>query len=201
MPLSLYLIADFDTEVGLNLIKEALTSIVRLCLGESHRTSCYPQEPGSLTRISFVHNPSAPFTDEVTEKPHISSLVAHLVATNALSKATPSRLLRALGLDSPAAPNYGPQTVLSQQDTLNELTGGVASDDFSAEAYAQFTKSSRLVARELQLGPGQQALLINGRVSVPHISPRLILKSCDEGGWPLRRRGIRRRRLQSLAGV
>jgi UDP-glucose:glycoprotein glucosyltransferase len=64
------------------------------------------------------------------------------------------------------AASESPQVVLLQEGILQDLAGGVAIGDFSVAAYARYVKSSRLVARELQLSPGEQALIVNGRVGV-----------------------------------
>jgi UDP-glucose:glycoprotein glucosyltransferase len=151
VPLSMYVVADLDSEAGLGLIKEALSSM----------------EPGSLTRISFIHNPAQPQVDTAGERPRTSWLISHLFSTGALSKASPNRLLKALGVEAPAIPGNNPQTVLSNENIFDELTGGVALSEFNPSAYAQFVKSSRLLARELQIVPGKQALFVNGRIIGP----------------------------------
>ncbi|KAJ7078310.1 glycosyltransferase family 24 protein [Mycena belliarum] len=148
IPLTMYIVADFDTEAGLELLHEALLSI----------------DDESKTRVSFVHNPG---TDEdamdPTARPPVSWLLSHLLARNLLSKASAPRLLRALGLDAPVLQSDGPQIPLAAED----LTDGVGLSGYSAEEYAVFVKSSRLVARELQLAPGAQAVVVNGRVIGP----------------------------------
>lgn len=168
IPLSLYVVADLDSQGGLALIKEALHSIVWF----SHLGYCYAiltaheQDTDSLIRICFIHNPTHTTNDGATQRAPISWSISHLLSTNTLSKASPSHLLRALGLESPVAPNDSPQVPMSQEETLSELTGGVAVSDFEPESYAKYVKTSRLVTRELQLTPGQQALVVNGRVGV-----------------------------------
>ncbi|KAJ7136717.1 glycosyltransferase family 24 protein [Mycena epipterygia] len=145
--LTVYVVADFDTEGGLGLLKEALTSI----------------DDGSMTRVSFMHNPGSVDSADPSSRPPVSWLLSHLVAKNLLSKASSSRLLRALGLEAPVSPSDGTQIPLSKDD----LTDGVGISGYSAEDYARFVKSSRLVARDLQLAPGEQALIVNGRVIGP----------------------------------
>jgi len=57
---SLYVVADLDSTDGLDLVKEALTSLVCLCL-EIHwvySNHSVLQAPDSKTRLAFVHDPS-----------------------------------------------------------------------------------------------------------------------------------------------
>jgi len=176
IPLTVYVVADFDTEGGLGLVREALKSIVRPVLHpavSSCLTSFRSQDDESKTRVSFVHNPAPRGDADSAVRPPVSWLLSHLLAKNLLSKATPPRLLRALGLDVPppvSPPSDGPQIPLSKDDD-DDLTGGVGLSGYSAEEYDRFVRSSRLVARELQLAPGQQALVVNGRVSGPPLLP------------------------------
>jgi len=60
----------------------------------------------------------------------------------------------------------GSQIPLGQTDAYEALTEGVHLDHLKPEAYADYVKAGRLVARELALAPGQSALVVNGRVSV-----------------------------------
>lgn len=53
---------------------------------------------------------------------------------------------------------------------MRSLTGDLKVSDFSARAYTNYVQTSRLIARELHLSPGEQVILVNGRVikiSVP----------------------------------
>ncbi|KAJ6562664.1 glycosyltransferase family 24 protein [Mycena capillaripes] len=147
IPLTVYVVADFDTEGGLGLLKEALTSI----------------DGESKTRVSFVHNPGNNDRDP-NVRPPVSWLLSHLLSKNLLSKASSARLLRALGVDAPVSPSDGPQIPLSKDE---DLTDGVGLSGYSSEDYNRFVHSSRLVARDLQLAPGDQALVINGRIVGP----------------------------------
>ncbi|KAJ7032380.1 UDP-glucose:glycoprotein glucosyltransferase-domain-containing protein [Mycena alexandri] len=149
--MTMYVVADFDTEAGLALVKEALTSI----------------NDDSKTRLTFVHNPTTVDPVDPNVRSSVSWLLSHLLAKNLLSKASPVRLLRALGLDVPvpASPNDVPQIPLLKED--DQLTDGAGIPTFSAEDYSSFVRSSRLVVRELQLAPGEQALVANGRVVGP----------------------------------
>jgi len=84
--------------------------------------------------------------------------------------ASPATLALALGiqLDDATAmtTNGGQQLPITKDEAFAKFTEGVMSDDVAPEEYADYVRSSRLVARGLQLSPGQLALVVNGRVSV-----------------------------------
>ncbi|KAG6918623.1 hypothetical protein DXG01_013034 [Tephrocybe rancida] len=147
IPLTIYVVADLDSLEGLKLVKEALLSI----------------SPGSRTRISFIHNP-ANSPSEGTDRPLASWLIAHLVKTHLVSKTPPEYLLRALGVGGPSTEA---QTLLSQDEVIRALTEGVKVADFNPIYYADYVQASRMVVREIGVAPGQQALLVNGRVVGP----------------------------------
>ncbi|KAJ7130733.1 glycosyltransferase family 24 protein [Mycena crocata] len=146
IPLTLYVVADFDAEGGLGLLKEALLSI----------------DDESKTRLTFVHNPRTVDADP-SVRPPVSWLLSHLLAKNLLSKASSNRLLRALGIDAPASPADGPQIPLVK----DELTEGVGIAGYDSQDYDEFLRTSRLVVRDLLLAPGQQGLVVNGRIVGP----------------------------------
>ncbi|KAF8954770.1 hypothetical protein BDZ97DRAFT_1908037 [Flammula alnicola] len=148
---SLYVVADLDSEAGLSLIKEALTSLTS----------------DSKTRISFIHNPTAPSVPGSATRPPVSWLFSHLHTRELLSKATPAAILSALGLENPVTPSDSPQIPIGHESSFESLTGGVTLADIMPEEYYDFVKSSRLVVRTLQLAPGQSALVVNGRVVGP----------------------------------
>ncbi len=56
------------------------------------------------------------------------------------------------------------QVPLSQ---VKELVGGDVAD-FDATAYATYVKAGLLISRKINLQPGQQGLVVNGRVSNFH---------------------------------
>ncbi|KAF8145393.1 hypothetical protein K438DRAFT_547782 [Mycena galopus ATCC 62051] len=148
----MYVVADFDTEAGLGLVKEALSSI----------------DDTSKTRVSFVHNPGpGSIGPDPTVRPPVSWLLSHLLAKNLLSKASPARLLRALGLDPSVTIPLGDGSQIPLKDDVTDLTDGVGLSGYGAEDYARFVRSSRLLARELQLKPGELGLVVNGRVVGP----------------------------------
>ena len=111
----------------------------------------------------------------LTERAPVSWLMSHLHVHNLLSKTTPSSLLSVFEGHT-AGPVEGTQTSLGDENSFDTLTDGIPLDKFSSEDYVAYVKKSRLIARELGLGPGQKCLVINGRVSIllPR-SPNVIL--------------------------
>ncbi|KAG6827591.1 hypothetical protein H0H92_011214 [Tricholoma furcatifolium] len=144
IPLSLYVIADLDSPQGLELVKQALLSI----------------GPHTRTRISFIHNPK---DDPIEGVVRPSSLFAYALHDHLMSKTAPETLLRALGVEGSGSEA---QTVLSQDEIVQKLKGG-AKVAANSDYYAEYVKTSRLVARDTGLQPGQRALLVNGRVVGP----------------------------------
>ncbi len=92
-------------------------------------------------------------------------MLAHLHVRQLLSKATPVSLLSALGLDGPAVPSESTQIPIGQRDAFKDISGGISVSGILPEEYAEYVKTSRLVARAIQLTPGEAALVVNGRVS------------------------------------
>ncbi|KAJ3728096.1 hypothetical protein DFJ43DRAFT_1085879 [Lentinula guzmanii] len=77
IPVTLFVVADLNAKDGLEFVKEALTS-----MGKE-----------SSARLAFIHNPA---TEELSQGISISSIFAHLVDENQLSKIAPARLLQSL---------------------------------------------------------------------------------------------------------
>ena len=116
-----------------------------------------PQKPTSKSRLTFIHNPTVPGAPAQSA---LSRFVAHLIYKGLLSESTPTSLLRALGAedvvdDSP-----------SRDAVIRKLTGDVEPAEYEALIYDDYVKSTRRVARELGVRPGQSALVVNGRVRV-----------------------------------
>ncbi|KAI0715904.1 glycosyltransferase family 24 protein [Cerioporus squamosus] len=146
VPLTTYVVADFDNEESQQLVKAALLSLT----------------PGSLSRLSFIHNPTsvspASKSDDFASP---SRFLAQLVSWDLLSRFTPEQLLNALG--------FGDVEVSSESSTqerfsLNDIVG---TEVFTGEEYEKYLTACRLVARQLELKPGEQALIVNGRVVGP----------------------------------
>ncbi|KAK0452361.1 UDP-glucose:glycoprotein glucosyltransferase-domain-containing protein [Armillaria borealis] len=148
-PLTLFLIADFNTEEGLELLKSALASI----------------HEQSETRLSFIHNPSDPKLDITAQRTPVAWLLMHLISKGFLSKSSPAQLMGALGLEAPLSTDGGrSQIPLSQEGTFQALAG---QSEVDAEKIAQLMKSSRLLIQDIQLPAGSQGILVNGRVIGP----------------------------------
>ncbi|KAK0458728.1 UDP-glucose:glycoprotein glucosyltransferase-domain-containing protein, partial [Desarmillaria tabescens] len=148
-PITLFLIADFNTEEGLELLKSALTSM----------------NDQSQTRLSFIHNPSDPKLDITAQHTPVAWLLIHLISKGLLSKSSPAQLISALGLEAPLSVDGGrSQIPLSQEGTFQALAGQSEADP---EKIAQFMRSSRLLVREIQQPAGSQGILVNGRVIGP----------------------------------
>ncbi|KIM46645.1 glycosyltransferase family 24 protein [Hebeloma cylindrosporum] len=155
---SLYIVADFDSVAGLDLIKEGLNSL----------------NADSKTRVSFIYNPTSDSKGpENIPRGPASWVLSHLHIQGSLSKVTPATLLLALGADSDIAGDVDPlsegfQIPLGKKDGYEALMeDGVHLDDLKMEEYVDYVKAGRLVARELGLAPGQSALVVNGRVVGP----------------------------------
>ncbi|KAG6818363.1 hypothetical protein H0H93_005573, partial [Arthromyces matolae] len=103
--------------------------------------------PDTRTRISFLHNPVIDPSEE-SKRPLTSWLLSHLIKSRLLSKGSRKQLLIALA--------------------VRVLTESVKVADFSAGACIEFAE---LLAREIGVKPGQQALLIKGRVVFPFEGP------------------------------
>jgi hypothetical protein len=69
--------------------------------------------------------------------------------------------MHALGLEVVEDAIGGQTHLASRQETTDELTGGIEISEVNPE----YMRASRLVAKELGVLPGQQAVLANGRVS------------------------------------
>ena len=127
-----------------------------------------PQTTISRSRLTFIHNPTVLGAPAQSA---LSRFVAHLIYKGLLSEATPASLLRALGAedvvdDSP-----------SRDAVIRKLAGDVEPAEYEALVYDDYVKSTRRVARELGVQPGQSALVVNGRVSC--ICPLLDLCIAD----------------------
>jgi hypothetical protein len=162
---SLYIVADFDSKAGSKLLKEAVASIVcRLhlmylyCVSDSDQ-----QHPESHTRISFIHNPQNASSGSPSESQRVSYLISQLLNGHNLVSMSPAKVLGALGLDVAVPTGDRLQVDLPHDGLLAEQ---ISMGDFDTEVYTRFVTSSRLVARELHIAPGEQTLIVNGRVRV-----------------------------------
>jgi len=164
----LYVVADLESAGGLDLVKEALTSLVCICLEIQWVYSNHSllQAPDSKARLAFVHNPStaqSPTVDHEHPFPGFSLTFTRKL----LSNAPPSPLLSALGLDVPAALTDGPQIPICGKTAFEKVTGGVDLKDIPTKVYDDYPKSSRLLSRNIKLKPGPKAIAVNAWVIGP----------------------------------
>ncbi|KAI0063832.1 hypothetical protein BV25DRAFT_1801498 [Artomyces pyxidatus] len=148
VPMTLYVIADLDSEDGLSMVQAALTF----------------GSPSSRSRVAFIHNPSSA-PDIVETSTRMSSLISHLMFKRLVSKISSHNLLRALGLHMTV--DQSEQTVLGADISLNDIMGGVDVKDVDLVDYAKYVRTSGQVVQELGLEPGEIALILNGRVIGP----------------------------------
>ena len=124
------------------------------------------QNAESPSRLTFIHNPSSNL-----HEPHrrVSPIFSHLIAHGLLSKISLKEFELLLvpeqdqTYDSPSG-----QVILSENSKVYQLLQdvGLAMDGLSdSEAYKRYCHRSRLIARELGISPGEQVLVVNGRVS------------------------------------
>ncbi|KAG2069543.1 hypothetical protein BDR04DRAFT_1101419 [Suillus decipiens] len=106
----------------------------------------------SQSRITFLHNPSTSLPGG-----NVSSFFAH-VATSDLRELSPDVLKRALA------------DLETQDATQVFITEGIQLRP-DPLAYTAFITTSRLLAREAGLRPGEQAIIVNGRLIGP-FSPK-----------------------------
>ncbi|PFH48143.1 glycosyltransferase family 24 protein [Amanita thiersii Skay4041] len=159
-PNSVYVVADFDSEEGLDLVKEALSS-----LNEESRT-----------RLTFIHNPSINGEDQKQTADHRppSQLIAQLVMSGKLSGSgvNPQNFGKTLGIE--VVPIEGVETMEEEQaqkplgtsDSTSSLESLLNSSGGEAEQQ-EYLKVSRLLAREFGFTPGQSGLIVNGRIIGP----------------------------------
>ncbi|KAI0628063.1 glycosyltransferase family 24 protein [Trametes polyzona] len=143
VPITTYVVVDLDSEEGRTLVKEALKSVT----------------PGSLSRLSFIHAPSAQSRASV-DPGATSSIIARLITADALSKYSPERLLALLGLSEPGEDQ-------AQQPLSGSIDSVLADIPERPDAYETYIAACGLIVRQLELKPGQQAIIVNGRVVGP----------------------------------
>ncbi|RXW17921.1 hypothetical protein EST38_g7933 [Candolleomyces aberdarensis] len=171
VPLSIYVVGDFDSEAGLSLASEALDSLTE----------------ASEARVSFIANPK--FVEKFgPESP--STLLSFLVKQGTLqnwsSKGAVAVLKSALGIFATATDDNSDQAPLSQKAALEHVTAGL---EFNEKDYADYIVSARLFLKQLKIVPGQLAVIVNGRIVSP-ITPGTFKAGDFEalGGFELRKR-------------
>ncbi|EJC97612.1 uncharacterized protein FOMMEDRAFT_171561 [Fomitiporia mediterranea MF3/22] len=155
-----FIVADLDSEGGIALMREALRSL---------------ESSGTVTRLSFVHNPSLDTTTTHNPQRHISPIISHLIAHDLLSKISLKEfdVLLSPETSSFSSGNSGSSTdqlVLSENSVVYQLLRdvGVSMDGLSdAEAHERYTVASGLLVRELGIGLGELSIVVNGRIIGP----------------------------------
>ncbi|OCH94043.1 glycosyltransferase family 24 protein [Obba rivulosa] len=151
-PLTTFVVGDFNAEDGLLLLKEALDAMT----------------PDSLSRLGVIHNPQEPPSPG---GPPTASLLAYLAITGTLSRVPHNHLSEILQTSHVTGLQESAQVVLSPEAILAHILQDTAQDVGLAQANEAFMKTSRLMLRELELSPGELALVVNGRVVGP-LNPR-----------------------------
>ena len=114
----------------------------------------------SPSRLTFVHNPSD--TASILNPRSKAALLAQLVSSRSLDRVSADRLLRVLGLgEAPSADEQGEQVAITSEDTLRDLMEDVP----SPATLASYARACQFLVRELGIKPGEQVLVVNGRVS------------------------------------
>lgn len=126
----------------------------------SSQASDFPSRV-SFVHNPFVHNPAVVGPADPALHPQVSSLFAQLIINGLLERASPDRLLEILSAGDVASPDHSRQIVIAAGSGLDEILQGTELKD---EEYQDYVKASRLVARTLGFAPGEQGLLVNGRV-------------------------------------
>ncbi|KAN0126165.1 glycosyltransferase family 24 protein [Lactarius tabidus] len=119
LPLSIYVVPDFDTEEGLTFLRDAVT---------------FADTASACTHFTFYHNPVSPNSDPGRQT-HVSSLFSHLIRKDLLSRATASQLLQVLRLRSESGSKQYGQRVLSMSSPLDEIIGRMALADIDQNDY------------------------------------------------------------------
>ncbi|KAJ3727354.1 UDP-glucose:glycoprotein glucosyltransferase-domain-containing protein [Lentinula guzmanii] len=157
IPVTLFVVADLNAKDGLEFVKEALTS-----MGKE-----------SSARLAFIHNPA---TEELSQGISISSIFAHLVDENQLSKIAPARLLQSLdGGELASEPDEStPQVSFS---TIRALKNALELDHLGqngSNKKSGFLEACQWFVRSMGIEEGQNGIVINGRI-IGAISPKEFL--------------------------
>lgn len=116
-------------------------------------------------RIALVHNPSGTAEETRPSSNSLSCQLSRLHAAFALNQTRPTDLLAVLDSQTKAMLGEAQNPLIEQSPTLREAF--LLRDDGAADvACVNFSESGRLLAREFDIAPGEQALVVNGRVSV-----------------------------------
>ncbi|THG96572.1 hypothetical protein EW026_g5286 [Hermanssonia centrifuga] len=151
LPLTTFVVTDLDSTAGAELVKEVLSAM-----------------EDSTTRVAFIHNPSTKGAN-TNPSPGLSGLLRNLGNKGLLHGITPSRLLDVLRSGSVGPSKAIDQVVLSAEGLSDDALREALLPDMTEETedYQQFVEASRFVLRDLKIGPGEQVVIMNGRVVGP----------------------------------
>ncbi|KAF5386468.1 hypothetical protein D9757_005906 [Collybiopsis confluens] len=161
IPITMHIVADLDSIDGLEFVREALLSM----------------EKNSTARLAFVHNPSVPSDEEASQSLSMSSVFAHLVDNNQLSKITPVQLLQALEEGGEPVPEDDQTNRQVSFSSAKALKNALELDGLTSRRTvrtSKFLESCQWFVRSVGLDPGQNAIIINGRVVGPIIPKRFL---------------------------
>ena len=111
--------------------------------------------------MALIHNPPEEIEATRPDLKSLSCKLSRLRASSALNQTDPEDILAVLNQWDEALSGDA-QTVLAEQ------LASLSEDGQTETACLEFSQSSRLFARELDIAPGQQMLVVNGRVSTFH---------------------------------
>ena len=123
------------------------------------------QNDGAIHRITLVHNPS----DTEKKRPNPNSFSCKLLrlhAASAFNQTHPEGLLAVLDPGNVAWSSDDAQTILVEQSPTLRAAFSANDDEAAQSSCITALESNRLLARELGIAPGQQMLVVNGRVSL-----------------------------------
>ncbi|KAF9269441.1 hypothetical protein L218DRAFT_953049 [Marasmius fiardii PR-910] len=150
LPVTLYIVADFNNRDGLSFLKEALLSV----------------EKDSPARISFIHNPVDPAIPETLKSPPMSALFSHLIYNEKLEGITSSALLTALGYGDDVV--YETEQVpLTQGEQMRAILGGLRPSEIDYFNHTKYVDMGKRFLKEVGISPGDKGIVINGRAITP----------------------------------
>ncbi|KAI0090064.1 glycosyltransferase family 24 protein [Irpex rosettiformis] len=142
---STFVVADFNSDDGVALLKEVLQSM----------------NSNTQSRYTFVHNPSI---DSLGVEPTLASVLGSLITTSSLKQVAPAQILEAIATGTLDKREDG-QTVFRLESVSNSITGVLS--ELDGMEYERYIRASSAVVGMLKLAPGEQALVVNGRVVGP----------------------------------
>ncbi|KAF9513801.1 glycosyltransferase family 24 protein [Hydnum rufescens UP504] len=153
VPLSIWVVGDFNLPSHVELLRNALTAM----------------DTVTTFRLSYLHTPSDLDSFNSSDPGTLPAVLHRVVLRRALFLATNEDLLNILDRISPsvgARKVYATeQAVLSEDSHLHTFLGSPVESDL--EAYHASLKSGMLLGRSLGLKAGDAALIINGRLVGP----------------------------------